>query len=223
MHLFTYVAASCLPGLLWVWFFYRQDRGEEEPKSLVLWTFVAGMAAVVPAAVVELPLRGLLGESAPAAARLAAAIVGVGLVEEGLKLLAAYTVAFRRRAFNEPADGIFYSVTASLGFAALENLMYALTFGLAVAPVRAVVTSLAHASFGGVAGLYLGLAKVRADVGAREVWQGLGAAALLHGLYDYFLLERLAHPLLAVAVVAVTYRFVARRLRALGPPRRAGD
>ena len=222
MYTFTLLCASLLPGLAWVWFFYRQDRGEKEPKALILWTFLAGMAAVVPAAALEAPFRPWLGGEGGDLGRFVATLVVVGLGEEGLKLLATYGAAFRRSAFNEPSDGIIYAVTASLGFAALENLLYAHSFGLGVAPVRTVVTSLAHASFGGVAGLYLGAAKVRGGVGTADVFKGLAAAALLHGLYDYFILSRLVHPLVSLALVYATYRFITSRMRAWGAPVRGG-
>ncbi len=213
MNILVLLLVSLVPGLLWVWFFYRQDR-EKEPKRIILITFVAGMVAIIPAALYELPFQHLLGGgTTPQLTQFLVAVFVVGLGEEGAKLLATYWAAFRRSAFNEPADGIIYAVTASLGFAALENLLYTFTFGLNVAPVRAVVTSLAHASFGGVAGLYLGLAKFREDVGLPQVLQGLGIAALLHGVYDYIIIAELVHPLVSLAIVYATYRYIAWKIR----------
>lgn len=208
--------ASVVPGLLWVWFFYRQDRVEKEPPGLIAWTFAAGMLAVVPAALWEAPFRELLVNPPGPVYRFLASVFVVGFGEEGVKLLAAYLVAFRHRAFNEPADGIIYAATASLGFASLENVLYTLAFGLEIAPVRAVVTTLAHASFGGVAGLHLGLSLREPERRLALVAQGLALAALLHGLYDYLIIARLAHPLVALVIVYGSYRYVAAKLRALG-------
>ena len=207
-------STSLVPGLLWVWHFYRQDR-EREPVRLVLWAFFAGMAAVVPAALVELPFRDIFGAS-PDPGRLVVAAAVVGMAEEGAKLLAVYLTAFRRPEFDQVEDGIVYGVAGSLGFAALENLLYATAFGLSVAPVRAVVTSLAHASFGGIAGLYLGLAKARPEAGFALAARGFALASGLHALYDFLLLGRVVHPLLAVGVVILAYRFVVMKLRGLG-------
>lgn len=205
--------ASVAPGALWVWFFYRQDRLEKEPPLLIVWTFLAGMLAVVPAALVESPFRELLVNPPTPLARLLASVLVVGLGEEGVKLLAAYLVAFRNRAFNEPLDGIIYAATASLGFASLENLFYTLAFGIEIAPVRAVVTTLAHASFGGVAGLHLGLSLCQPERRFALVTKGLALAALLHGIYDYLIIARLVHPLFAIAIVYLTYRYVASKIR----------
>lgn len=215
MYFLTLLLVSFVPGLLWVWFFYRQDRYDKEPVRLVLLTFVSGMAAVVPAALLEAPFRGSMSETAPWPVRLLVALAVVGLGEEAVKLLAVIATAYSRRAFNEPVDGIIYAVSASLGFAALENLFYAAGYGLQVAPVRAVVTTLAHASFGGVAGLFLGLARRSWYTDWGLVLRGLSVAALLHGVYDFLLMARLGHPLVALAMVAVTYRFVASSIRRL--------
>ena len=199
-----------------MWYFYRQDRGEKEPPGLLLWSFAAGMAAVVPAALWEAPFRELLAEPPAPVHRFAASVLVVGLGEEAVKLLAAYLVAFRRPAFDEPSDGIVYAASASLGFASLENVFYTLAFGPEIAPVRAVVTTLAHASFGGVAGLYLGLSLKEPERRGALVAQGLALAAFLHGVYDYVIIARLGHPLLALFMAYLTYVYVVRKIRQLG-------
>lgn len=215
VSVFTLLLVSLVPGILWVWFFYRQDRYDKEPKRLIVITFLAGMVAVVPAAIFELPFRHYLTEGVHPLVQLTVAVLVVGLGEEGAKLLAAYLAAFHQRAFNEPVDGIIYAVTASLGFAAVENMFYVLTYGIEVGPTRAVVTSLAHASFGGIAGLFLGMAKLNEDLDWRHVLKGLGIAALLHGVYDFLIIARLVHPLVSIALVYLTYRYVSWKIRTL--------
>lgn len=215
MRFLTLIFASIVPGLLWVWFFYRQDRYDKEPVRLVLITFVAGMVAVVPAALLEAPFRDYFASPTPWFTRLLVALFVVGLGEETVKLLAVLFTAYRHRAFNEPVDGIVYAVSASLGFAALENLFYVMGFGLEVAPVRAVVTTLAHASFGGIAGLFLGLARRSWYTDWGLVLQGLLIAAGLHGIYDFIIIARLAHPLIALVMVGFAFRFVVRSMKQL--------
>lgn len=215
MSFFWIFLISLVPGALWVWFFHRQDRYEKEPLHMLVITFVAGMIAVVPAAIWEAPFRELLIHPPNMFVRFLVAVLVVGLGEEAFKLLAVYFTAYRSDEMNEPADGIIYAVTASLGFASLENAFYTVSFGLAVAPVRALITTLAHASFGGVAGLYLGLAKTRDDVGAVDVLKGLGIAAFLHGFYDFLIIARLVHPIVAILIIYFTYRFVSGKLQAL--------
>jgi RsiW-degrading membrane proteinase PrsW (M82 family) len=210
-----------LPGLLWVWFFYRHDRFEPEPKRLLYRVFLQGMAGVFLAALLELPLRSLLLQVQGSLLGLfLVSMVGIGLVEEGVKLFLVYRSVFRKPEFNEVLDGIIYGTTAGLGFAALETFLYVIRFGLEVAPPRALLTTLAHASFTGLAGYYLGLAKMGPV--ARQRWRiagGLALATLLHGLYDFLILSRLA-PLGALAVVAFSYSALAaciRKARRLSP------
>ena len=52
-------------------------------------------------------------------------------VEEYLKYAAAYKAALRKKAFDEPVDALIYLITAALGFAAFENVLFVLKdFGM---------------------------------------------------------------------------------------------
>ncbi|MGE5552481.1 MAG: PrsW family intramembrane metalloprotease [Betaproteobacteria bacterium] len=200
--------------MLWVWFFYRYDRFEPEPKRLLYRVFVRGMAGVFLAAILETPVRPLVERfhgSLPGLFLIST--LGIGLVEEGVKLFVVYRTVFRHPEFDEVMDGIIYATTAGLGFASLESFLYISTFGLGVAPARALLTTLAHASFAGLAGYHLGLAKMgpASSRGRRLLW-GLILASSLHGLYDFLILSRLA-PTGAFAVVAFSYSALAARIR----------
>lgn len=75
-----------------------------------------------------------------------------GFIEEGIK----YRVLLRRT-WNEPNfnyrfDGVVYAVFVSLGFAAVENVMYVLTSGFSTAVARAIFSIPGHAMFGVVMG-----------------------------------------------------------------------
>ena len=88
--------------------------------------------------------------------------------------------------FNEPFDGIVYAVMVSMGFAAVENVMYVLQGGMDVALVRAFSAVPAHATFGIIMGFFMGKAKFSKN---RIMWNftGLMSAILFHGAYDFFL------------------------------------
>ena len=49
-----------------------------------------------------------------------------GGVEEFVKWFIIFFVAFNQTFFNEPYDGVVYTVAVSLGFATLENVLYAI-------------------------------------------------------------------------------------------------
>lgn len=218
---------SVLPGLLWLWFFYRQDAFEPEPRRLLLFLFVLGMLAVLPAFLLEAPWRAQLLASLRRGdlARLAVlSFLVVGGIEESLKTLALFLTVRRHSEYDEPLDGIIYGVTVGLGFAALENLLYAYTRGLTVGLFRAVVTSLAHASFTGWLGYFVTVAKFGRRPGL--IFGGLLLAIMLHGAYDFLLLAfGGAYGLLGLGVVGLAMLLLMmkiRELEALSPfrPRR---
>lgn len=207
------VLASLVPGLLWVWYFYRADRYDPEPKRLVYRTFVTGMLAVFPAALLETPVRPLLAAFPSLIGMFGVVVLGIGLVEEGVKLFVVYRGVYGRAEFDEVMDGIIYGTTAGLGFATLETFLYIFRFGIAVAPARALLTALAHASFSGLAGYQLGVAKFASPEARRRLLlSGLAVATLLHGLYDFLILSRLA-PWGAPLIVAYSYLTLGRRIR----------
>ena len=220
------ILATLVPGLLWVVFFYRQDRWEAEPPGLVLWAFLLGAAAIVPASLLEMPFQHLLVAPASPLAQVIVIFVVVGLGEELAKFAAVYLAVWGSRHFNEIMDGIVYSVAAALGFATVENVVYATAFGLEIAPARAFLASLAHASFSGVMGFYLGWARIFAARPGPVLARGVAAAALLHGAYDYVLLAGWAPPVVALAMVGGLYALLSRKIQAanqLSPFRRGEE
>lgn len=120
------------------------------------------------------------------------AFLGVALIEEGIKFLMMRWAIWRLPAFDEPLDGIIYSVMISMGFAVTENVLYVFnsdTYGIAYRTVliRAFTAVPAHATFAILMGFFLGLAKC---IPNKSYWLqvlGLFTAILFHGLYDFFL------------------------------------
>jgi len=184
-----------IPGLLWVWYFYKKDIHEPEPKLYILKVFLYGALTVFPAAAME---RAILytypNHQMPTGyfSLLLFAIFVVGLVEEFWKYAAVRYSVYHTQEFDEhPMDGLIYAVTAGLGFAAFENLLYTTSFGLGTGLVRAVVTCLAHASFSGIVGYNMGLAKMNPERERAFIIRGLFLASLLHGIYDFLFLSRI--------------------------------
>ncbi|NLL43665.1 MAG: PrsW family intramembrane metalloprotease [Firmicutes bacterium] len=192
--------ASLVPGLFWLWYFNRYDTGDKEPVGKLALCVFFGALAVIPALVWEAPFRDLLQTSKSLGVQLALSFLVVGLGEEFFKLMAAYFAVYKSDHFNEPMDGIIYAIAASIGFSAVENMLYISAFGLVVAPLRGTVASLAHIAFSGLAGYFLGKAKFSPRP-LRQVSQGLTAAAFAHGLYDFLLITQLASPLVLVFLI----------------------
>lgn len=219
---------SILPGLIWLMIFRRQDTYEPEPKLFLLGLFGLGILSVLPAFFLELPWRDriLFYLRTESLGRLALLnFLPVAVVEELAKLAALYPVVIRSREYNEPLDGIIYGVTVGLGFAACENLLYAFSYGPTVGVLRALVTSLAHASFSGWLGYFLSLVKF----GRRRIWLlvGLSLAILLHGSYNTMLLagegglKLMSLALVAAAIIALLKK--TGDLARISPFRTRGD
>jgi RsiW-degrading membrane proteinase PrsW (M82 family) len=117
------------------------------------------------------------------------AVILAPLVEESAK---AWGVP--RRNILEPEDGMIYGAAVGLGFAATENMLYlfsALTESVesfvATAVLRAVTSTLLHASATAVAGYGISRAIFFRKQGARESWLPyLALAMLIHALFNLF-------------------------------------
>lgn len=213
MSLVLLILVSVIPAVLWVWFFYSQDVHEPEPPRLIFKTFIFGILATIPTGILEGPFRIYLQDSRNLLTLFLASIFGVGLIEELMKHFAFQLATYGSGEIDEPVDSIIYSVTAGLGFAAFENVLYTVAFGLKVGLVRAFVTLLAHASFSGIVGYYTGIA-LEDDVKRRMyTFQGLGIAVFLHGLYDFLIIGKLLSPLFGVVFILATYRYLSVRIR----------
>lgn len=209
------VMVSLLGAVVWLAFFYRQDRGEPEPPGRVAFAALLGAVAVLPAAGWESWALQWIDPVTPAGALISAFLV-VGLGEEALKFAAAYGAAYRlgRRAIQEPIDAVVYAIAAGLGFAAVENVIYARAFGLAVLPLRAVVGFAVHASLAGVFGYVVGMKVAGGEPLAPAAVRGVAGAAFLHGLYDFAIASRWLSPGGVLLAVAALYMMLATRIHA---------
>ena len=169
------VAAALLPPLVLLRVVYQMDKLDREPGALLWALFFRGALAWRP--IVYLFL---------------AYFVVPGFIEEGVKYRVLLRRTWNEPHFNHRFDGVVYGVFVSLGFAAVENVLYVLTSGFSTAVVRAIFSIPGHAMFGVVMGEAMSRAKWLEVHGQREQ---AGAArrrawllpAVLHGLYDFLL------------------------------------
>lgn len=181
------------PALIWIYFFYRQDRLEPEPKVSVAQVFL--LAMVLTQAVGIPLLRDLLavGEWAVAndAVSLPVSILAFGVVYQTIAYVAVRAVVYNTHEFDERMDGIVYGTVAGLGVATLINLRFVTgNDGVELLPavVRTATTTLAMASFSGLMGHMMAEAKF----GRRPFWWcavGVALAALLNGLFSWLISE----------------------------------
>ncbi|MGM0501874.1 MAG: PrsW family intramembrane metalloprotease [Bacillota bacterium] len=211
MYFLQLLAVSFGPGLLWVYYFYRKDKYEPEPIALVLKSFFYGVLAVFPAFLLEYPFARMIANPPNLLILLLLTVLVVGLVEEYLKYLVIKKTVYQSEEFNEVVDGIIYMISAGLGFAAFENLLYSYALGFEVGLTRAFITSLIHASFSGILGYYLGRAKLEKN--PKLITVGLIQVVLLHGFYDFIVLGNLVSMYSVIAVVTVLYIYLGKLIK----------
>lgn len=182
-------------------YFYKKDKYEKEPLSLLVRAFLNGFIVSFLAIIIEGILMVLIKpiKLFPLKIILKSFVVA-GLTEEWCKFYVFRSLIYKNKNFNEPYDGIIYAVMIALGFAALENIGYvaAAHFKLGflgtvnVGTFRALFAVPAHASWGVIMGYYFGLAKFANNkkIEQKYISKGLGLAILAHALYDFFIFTK---------------------------------
>jgi RsiW-degrading membrane proteinase PrsW (M82 family) len=183
---------SLLPCVLWLWYFSSRTRYKRPAVRVLGITFLFGALATIPALAFN-----LLGQSLfltlfgrTQFSHLLVLFFIVGPVEELLKLLVVYLYAYRRQEFDEPLDGVIFSATAALGFAAIENVVYLAQNDPMLVLLRGPLSNPGHALFSSVWGLGLSKAKSAPNLAGQRlpiIARGWLLASLLHSLFDILL------------------------------------
>ena len=184
------VALALAPIVFLFTYVYLQDKYEREPLRYLIISFILGVFTAFPVLFISEQVDTYTNITLTAMP-LVYAFVVVALTEEGMKYLVLRWYNYPHKEFDEPYDGIMYGVAVSLGFAAIENVMYVFMSGgdpYETGIGRMFTAVPAHAMFGVMMGYFVGRAKFLAK-GSRflERMKGLGTAVFFHGTYDYFL------------------------------------
>ena len=136
---------AILPVVFLLYYINKQDL-EKEPRGILTRVFIFGAISTIPICLVEL----ILGKFFPTdnlptfGGTFISVFVTVALIEEFGKWVVTYLNVYRRKEFNHAYDGIVYCVFASLGFAAVENILYVFNSDLSTAIMRAVLAVPGH-------------------------------------------------------------------------------
>ena len=180
--------ASLAPVFIILFYIYFRDKYDKEPIGLLVKAVIAGMLVVIPVLFVGKiliaiePAMGKIGNAAYHA------FVVAGTTEEVFKFIILYLLVWKSPSFNEKFDGIVYAVFVSLGFAAVENVLYVMEGGLQTAMIRAITAVPAHALFGVTMGYYLGIAHMYDELRKTYLRKAILIPILLHGVYDFILM-----------------------------------
>lgn len=183
------LALSIAPGIAISLYVFLKDRFNREPRLKLTICFILGCLSVLPALAFQLlatkPMEEIMGEGIAYTAVFAYIIVA--LSEETSKFIMLRYYAFPKKAFDEPFDGIVYSVMVGMGFATVENIGYVMQHGMGTAIMRMFLSVPAHATFAILMGYFVGKAKFYPEKKLMYLVLGLFWATFFHGTFDFLL------------------------------------
>ena len=190
-----YLFIALAPIIIILFYIYFRDKYEKEPIKILLITFAVGALTVIPIIIIEKLLMNFwemkFSASVPKMSSAAySAFIVAAFTEELFKFLAFFILIWRNKNFDERFDGIVYAVFISLGFAAVENVLYVIGNGLPTGLLRAFTAVPAHALFGVSMGYFLGLAKFSKNKKGLYILLSITIPILLHGFYNFILMSQ---------------------------------
>ena len=223
MSITAIFALGFAPGIFWLWYFYKQDKWEPEPKLLVIKTFCWGFAAALVAAIFEAPFIHY---------KIFSLVVLAPVVEELTKFSVVRFTMYNNPEFDEPMDGITYAAAAALGFASVENSFYLLSssgvaFSYLVAPaapsasdglistfvLRALLSVPGHVLFSSMWGYALGWGKfVNKNARYHFLIQGYLLAITFHSVFNFLAILPSYGSLLLLLFVPVLWKVAGKRI-----------
>lgn len=158
-------------------YIYFMDKYEPEPVKLVLFSFLLGLVSFGLNVGIGIGINTMEGP-----------LMSLGVkafIEELCKFIIILVVLYRNKNFNEPLDGIVYTVMVAMGFATAKNLIM-VTENSNVEILTLFTTILAHASYAALMGYLLGKAKFMHQHATWYIVAALALASLFHIIYDFF-------------------------------------
>ena len=192
---YLYALTSFFVAWIWVDYFRLVDIYDRDSlKNLISAFFLGGLSVPLVFLAHELFIDELgFGLNGEFLNDLLYCILQIGLLEELCKLL-AFLLVWRifRKKLNEPIDIIGYMAVCALGFAAIENTLYFNNYGSMIISGRAVLSTVAHMIFASLTayGIIRWQYLNKSTKGWRELLFFFFLSAVVHGLYDFFLMHR---------------------------------
>ena len=186
--------AALLPCIVLLYYVYKKDKVESEPTGLLIKLFIFGCISTIPAIILEMVGTNVLTAIGLDPSSMLFILIEnflvVGFSEEFSKRFMLKLGSWKDPNFNYLFDGVVYAVFVSVGFAALENVGYIMSFGLEVAPIRGLAAIPLHAICGMFMGHAYGLAKYYEKAGnysasKSAMKMSLMIPMLIHGFYDF--------------------------------------
>ena len=200
---------ALLPVAFLLFYIYRKDKNLPEPTGQLVKAFFYGVISAPSSFFISIPL-GMIGlylvEDTTVLGSVSSAFFGAAIPEESAKLFVLWLVLRKNPFFDEKMDGIVYAVCVSLGFAALENILYLFSDTesfLSIGIVRAIFAVPGHFCFGILMGYYYSIAKFYPKSSIKNKILVLLAPIIAHGLYDSILFVMNVTPIISGLLLIV--------------------
>ncbi len=179
-----------LPSLLWLWFWLKEED-KKEPKRILTLVFIMGMLSII----LVLPIQKFIQAHIHDANL---RVILWATTEELLKYLAVLVILYKSTYTKDPIDWPIYMVTAALGFAGLENILFLIKplttsgtiVGLLTGELRFLGATLLHTVTSGIIGIAIGFSLHKKKIIKKEYFIiGLITAVTLHSLFNFFIIQ----------------------------------
>lgn len=186
------ILASVLVPIFLMSYIYKRDTFQKEPWRLLLKAFGFGVLSALLTLVVDTGLAFILPSSpeSPFGKAFYEAFFGAAIPEEFCKLLMLYLCIWKSPYFDEYYDGLEYAAFVGLGFAALENVLYTISYGWGVLILRHVFSLPGHVFFAIFMGYFFSLARFHYDERKKYLALAFVVPVILHGLFDIVLMYK---------------------------------
>ncbi len=212
------LALAIIPGIILFVIVWKFDTIEKEPPQLLAKLFVCGALTLITAVLAGFwggrLLHFLIRDRGSIVFLFINCFILTGLVEEGGKYIVIRLLTWKDRAFNYTFDGVVYAVTASIGFAVAENVMYVIRDGSN--PFRVLFSVPGHVLTAVFMGYFYGLSRYEEGVGEpenvrRHTAEAIIFPALMNGLYVICLSTKRPVYIVIFAVLEIFLFVVAAR------------
>jgi len=199
IHDFAFFIIDIIAAIIWIIILQRFDHHREDknkPKILIIF-FFGGCLSVIPA--IFLSKAGItfwepLATGAYVPDSFLEHFLITGPAEEFSKFAVFALISIKLKSIQEPVDGMLQAACTALGFAAVENFIYASSYGYGNLLFRSFFSAGGHIVYAMLWGFFFGYFTYlgfRTDHGKRP-WKlfmtALIPAAFFHGFFNFLVL-----------------------------------
>ncbi len=211
---FLLITIAALAPVMWLLYYVnKKDSARPEPIEQLVIAFVLGIpsAFLAVCGAYLLMFLGFCSEEVNSVLdAICKSLFAAALPEECAKFFFFWIFVRRNRFFDERMDGIVYACCVSLGFAALENIMYLFQnyeSWVSVGITRAIFSVPGHFFFGVLMGYYYSLVRFSKNASLFNRCMVLVAPIVAHTIFDAILFAMPVVPIVSHLLMIAFFYF----------------